>query len=288
MYADTPLFWRNFAELYSLVSPLTESPLSQLPIQFSHANGFGLPCYQHFLSFLAPHPVYGVERFGQGKYQVKHTWAPMTTELIDAIEAHQHVPMAGVGHSLGGVLTLWAAIKRPELFKVAIMIDPPIFSQWKRLGIRLVSALGMAGRVVPPAKKAKRRRRYFPSREEAYQALRQRSLFRDFEEACFMDYINHGLVPEGEGFGLAIPAEEEYKIFSLTPFAIGDTKLKMPSYFLYSESKQVLQDPDLAWLKANLTHTEFIALPGGHMYPMEKPQHMAGLIKELIQQAERR
>ena len=30
----------------------------------------------------------------------------------------------GVGHSLGGVLTLYAAIRRPDLFRALVFIDP--------------------------------------------------------------------------------------------------------------------------------------------------------------------
>ena len=36
-------------------------------IQFSHANGFGLKTYTHFLSFLEPYEVKGVELIGHDK-----------------------------------------------------------------------------------------------------------------------------------------------------------------------------------------------------------------------------
>lgn len=253
-------------------------------IQFSHSNGFSAQTYRYFFEQLAPYRVEAVNRFGHGEYRVGQDWHPLADELLADIRRHGNTPVVGVGHSLGGVLTLWAAVRHPELFSKVILIDPPIFGLQKRIPIWIASLFGLAGKVVPPARKAKRRRRYFSSKQEATETLRGRSLFRNFHPECFQDYIEHGLVAQGNGVGLAFSAEIEYDIFCKTPCFIGDTVLPMPSYFVYSAHKEVLQDADLAWLKKNFTRTKLIEFDGGHMFPMEQPAEAAQLIRSLIEE----
>ncbi|MDW7693205.1 alpha/beta hydrolase [Flammeovirgaceae bacterium SG7u.111] len=252
------------------------------PIQFSHSNGFPASSYQHFFKLLAPYPVTAVERFGMGKYQIKNDWKPLVAELIDDIESKHSKPVIGVGHSLGGVLTAWAAIERPDLFAKIIFIDPPLFRPFKRFVMRSASLMGITDKVVPPARSTKKRRSVFESKEQAYELWKHKKLFKNFDDQCFQDYVEYGLSPSAKGVELIIPPNLEYKIFTLTPAIIGSADFSMPSYFLYSGKLKTVEAKDLAWLKKKFKKTQFMPYDGGHMYPMEEPEKAAGLIKGLI------
>lgn len=256
-----------------------------IPIQFSHATGFPAGSYTYFFEQLKPHPISFVPVFGMGDYKPGKSWKALLPELIADIEAKHTEPIIGIGHSFGAVLTFWAAMERPDLFKKIILIDPPFMSRKRRIFIAITSFLGISDKIVPIARNAKRRRADFPSLEEARSIWRPKFLFRTFHPQCFEDYIQHGLVPHEDGFTLRIPPALESRFFSTTPFRIGPTNLKMPSYYLFPKKGGILNEEGLPEHQKKFSNTTFIPIdPGGHMFPLEYPHETADLIKKLIQE----
>jgi pimeloyl-ACP methyl ester carboxylesterase len=251
-------------------------------IQFSHANGFGLKTYTHFLSFLKPYEVKGVELIGHGQYSVVPNWKPVAKELIEHIEKNNTAPVIGIGHSLGGAVTLYAAQERPDLFKQVIFLDPPLFGGWKRKGMMLMKFLGQLDKVGPSGL-AKKRREFFPTKEEAFKYFSSKKFFDPFDRECFKNYVEFGLKPSKEhGFELAFSKETEYQVFRELPFIKKEMGLKIPSHFIYSNQHKVLSPKDIQWLKPALVDTQFIEFDGGHLFPLEQPNKTAQLIKSLI------
>ncbi|MDX2249642.1 MAG: alpha/beta hydrolase [Bacteroidia bacterium] len=253
-------------------------------IQFSHANGFPAKTYEKFFRFLHPHTVTHVDVLGIGKYRPGKTWRPIVPELIRDIETRHSRPVWGVGHSFGGVLTLWAAVDRPDLFEGIILLDPPIFTPSIRLGMALVSALGLSHRLVPIARNALRRRDKFESREHAYQYWKSRPFFQDFDPEAFDAYTHHGLkLGENGGVELAIPRALESHLFATTPARIGNTRPKVPSFYVYA-TQGVTPDNMIRKHKRLFPLTQFVPIEGKHMFPLEQPENTANLIKKIIEE----
>ena len=89
-------------------------------IVFSHANGFPAGTYrklfQHWRD--AGYAVHAVEKYGHDpRFPVTSNWPYLRNELIELIERVGTEPVYLVGHSLGGYLSLLAALKRPELVR---------------------------------------------------------------------------------------------------------------------------------------------------------------------------
>lgn len=251
-------------------------------IQFSHANGFGLKTYTHFLSFLEPYEVKGVELIGHDKYTVAPNWKPLAQELIKYIENNHDMPVIGIGHSLGGAVTLYAAEERPDLFKQVIFLDPPLFGGWKRRGMKIMKFFGQLDKIGPSGL-AKKRREYFPTQQAAFDYFSSKKFFAPFDKKCFENYVEFGLKPNKEhGFELAFSKEIEYQVFRELPDLKRNTTLKMPSHFIYSNQYKVLDPKDIQWLKSNLNQTDFRPFDGGHLFPLEQPEETAELIKSLI------
>jgi len=242
-------------------------------IQFSHANGFSAKTYETFLAYFKPeYEISYVDKFGHGEFQIDQNWEPMVRHLILDIEAKNIAPVIGMGHSLGGILTFLAAQRRPGLFSQIVIMDPPMFSVLKRRAIGLAQWLNVAHKAIPPAKKALRRRRQFESKEQAYEYLRNKRLFRNFDERCFQDYINYGIVESGGQFSLDFSADIESRIFLTLPSRFS-WKLEVPSYMIYSGKYEVLSPSEIRILKRKLKKTQFIEVPnGGHMFPLELPE----------------
>lgn len=253
-----------------------------IPIHFAHSNGFPASTYSHFFKYLAPHPISFVECLGHGEFRVKTNWRPLGDEIITAIETQADEPVIGLGHSLGAVSIFFAAQKRPDLFKKIIMMDPPITKPLKRLLFVVARSTGLISLIPSPALKAKKRKRNFRSKEEAYTYWRKKKLFQPFKEECFKDYVEHGLKPEGDRFTLTFSADLEYKFFCTAPGRLGKTRIEIPSFFIYSSSHQVLQPADIEANKRVFDNTTFIPADGGHMFPLEKPEDTATIIKSII------
>ena len=147
-------------------------------IHFAHANGVPSKVYQKLFDQLKDqYDIIYVAEIGTDKrYPITHGWAYLVDQIIDSIvQQAQGRKVIGLGHSLGSVLTLMAAYRRPELFSQVIMLDPPliigkasfVFHLAKIFKPKLVDKITPAGLSV-------RRRDHWESREQAAELLGSR------------------------------------------------------------------------------------------------------------------
>jgi pimeloyl-ACP methyl ester carboxylesterase len=104
-------------------------------------------------------------------------WSQLGDDLLDLLGSLADQPVVGIGHSFGGVATLYAALKRPERFSRLILIDPTLLPPRYLLPIRLVRLLGRDHQL-PLVQGALRRRREWESPEAAFESFRKKALFR--------------------------------------------------------------------------------------------------------------
>ncbi|MGB1207157.1 MAG: alpha/beta hydrolase [Chitinophagales bacterium] len=253
-------------------------------LYFAHANGFSAKTYAYLFELLEPHKVTYIENIGHGDYEINQNWTNLANELIADIESKHQQAVVGVGHSLGAVITLFAALKRPDLFSQIIILDPPILRPIVRLGIYVGGLLNLTDRYFVPAKKAKHRKQHFENREEAYQYFKSKALFLPFEERSLRDYVKYGLkkCENSEKLTLTFEAEKEYQVFCTTPYRLPKGDLKIPATLVYSPKKEVLQPKDVAFLSKKFKWQNIIAFDGVHLFPMQKPQETADLIKKIV------
>ena len=93
-------------------------------IHFAHANGIPSPVYTPLLADLQrDHDVVTLPEIGTDpRYPVTNHWPRLVDQLIDSVASQSGgEPVIGLGHSLGSLLTLMAAYRRPELFRQVIM-----------------------------------------------------------------------------------------------------------------------------------------------------------------------
>ena len=120
-------------------------------IFFAHANGFPSATYGKLFAALAPqYQVAHLELHGHDpRFPVDDNWHNLVDELIHHLE-QQPAPVWGVGHSLGGVLHLHAALRCPELYRGVVMLDSPVLTradQWVILaGLVALLSLPLAAR----------------------------------------------------------------------------------------------------------------------------------------------
>ena len=255
-------------------------------IFFAHANGFPTPCYEPFLNALQSQgfALDAIEKIGLNpKYPITNDWPHLTEELRVEITSRHNEPVIGIGHSLGGLLSYLVARKQPTIYSHLILLDPPVINGWQNIIWWLAKRLGISDRITP-AGASKNRRTHFANYQAAYDNLRPKSLFRNFPEASFKAYLDHGLKPDGEdGLTLVIDLETELALFRTASDDLWRyrEKLAMPGLYLTAEDSEFAQRPFAQRLSVS-AGMDYKVLKGGHLFPQERPEETAKIIGDWV------
>jgi pimeloyl-ACP methyl ester carboxylesterase len=255
-------------------------------LQFSHANGFPAPCYAAMLAGLGGrYRIRAIEAIGTDpRYPPTEGWTLLVEQLIDALERDgAGEPVFGVGHSLGGYLTLLAAARRPELFRAIVLLDSPIIGSIKGRLLGATKRYGIVDRVTP-AGATRDRRSEWPSREEAKAHFATRRLFRHFSAECLDDYARHALVGSAARFRLRIDPAIESQIYRTIPHDMHRALrgLSVPAGFVGGSDSDVLRRVGMGTMRGPRFAKRRV--PGGHLFPFEHPHEAAAAIEALLRE----
>lgn len=246
-------------------------------IHFTHGNGFPSRCYSQLFKALESHYDYCyVEKIGHNpNFPVTENWDYLVDEVIDSVKRQADRPVIAVGHSLGGVLSLLAAVKEPSLFKAVIMIDAPLLGRMKSNMVRLAKILGFID-YVTPANRSRGRLQHWSNKEQLMNYLKTRPLFKTFTHACLQDYIDFGLKKVGDDYHLVFDNHIEYLIFRTIPHDLHrySGQLKVPAALIYGSQSSVVDRFDVRYMKQHY-HMHCFKMKGTHMLPMEVPERVA-------------
>ena len=253
-------------------------------VHFVHGNGFPSPCYQQLFMHLNQNvDCCYIDKVGHTEeFPVTDNWNELVDEVIYSIKTQSSRPVIGVGHSLGGVLSLIAAILEPDLFKQVILLDSPLIGRIKSNVIRFSKAVGMIDRLTP-AFRTKNRAKHWSSREQVLSYLKSRDLFKTFTDLCLNDYIDYGMQYTKEGYSLRFDPSIEYQIYRTIPHIMAkyEGKLTVPTVLIYGDKSNIVDRLDLSYMKKKY-HINCVEIKGTHMFPMEDPKTTAKLIMDVI------
>jgi pimeloyl-ACP methyl ester carboxylesterase len=255
-------------------------------IHFAHANGFPSDCYHMMFNELrVAYDVNYVSMVGHSDdYPISENWSHLVDELIESVMYHRQSPVVGVGHSLGGVLTLLAASKRPDLFKQVILLDAPVFGFSKSMTIRLIKGLGLI-HLATPSKRSAKRKAIWNNLEEAKAYFLKKPLYQSFHPECLEDYLQHALIQRADKkYQLRFCREKESLIFKTVPHSVyrNIKKLSVPVSLIYSESSHIITAYELRNMKKKFGVITY-ACKGSHLFPLEHPKQTAALIQNAIE-----
>lgn len=258
-------------------------------LHFAHANAYPPGSYRQLLGrlsgrfhVLAIHhrPLwYGISP------EMITDWHVIASDLIQFFDLHGLKNVIGAGHSLGAVTTIMAAMRRPELFRALIIIEPVLFSTALLALLMKAWKSGTADQI-PVVKTALHRRDHWFSRQEAFDHFRPKSVFARLSDEALWDYVTAGLVPCDEGgFRLAYPPTLEARVYALSANDLWDliSGIKQPTLALRgSESTTLVLEAWRLWQQTQ-DAAEFIEIgETGHLLPMEKPLLVADMIERFV------
>jgi pimeloyl-ACP methyl ester carboxylesterase len=262
-------------------------------LHFAHANGFNAFTYRHLLAPLANEvTVIATDFRGHGVTALPavpkalKSWTLYASDLIDVLERLGPAPRILVGHSLGAVISLFAAATRPDLASAVLMIEPVTTTTRMRVLSRLLQPLGVWDAIHPLKRNTLRRRVYWQSKEEAFTAYRGRGAFRSWPEDMLRDYLEAGLVEDKDGkLRLACLPEWEAANYRLGPPPILDAlpRVKCPVTILHGTRASTVFPPILTQIRRKHPRVRLIEVPrASHFLPMEAPELVRGEIRRIV------
>jgi len=255
-------------------------------IHFSHANGFPASTYRTIFAELSDrYEVRAVERYGHDpRFPVTRDWPHLVEQLLDAVEAQYERPVWLVGHSLGGYLSLMAALKKPHWVKGVVMLDAPVIAGWRSSVLRATQWTGLDERLSAAAV-TKNRRTHWASREDVWRHFVEKPAFARWDERMLADYVDHGMVPSAQGgLELAFNREIEYRIYRTLPHTLGartGSGVPVPVGFLAGTRSREVSTVGLDATR-RIAGQYLLWLEGSHLFPMERPLETARALQEVL------
>ena len=258
-------------------------------LHLAHANGFPPGAYRLLVENLASryHVVSLPSRplWPGSRPESAPNWYTMADDLIRGLDALGLTNIVGVGHSMGGNLTLWASISRPDLFRAVVLVDPVILPPAWLWMAQLFRWLGFR-RKLPLVRGALRRRRTWSSRQACYERYRRVPFFADWPDASLRAYVEAGTRERADGqVELAYPPEWEAHIFATVPADIWRAvpKLRAPALVIRGERSDTFRPESQARMERLLPQARYVVIPdAGHLAPMERPAEVGAAIRDFL------
>jgi len=271
------------------VHPLPSNKSPKL-INFAHANGFPSASYKKLFAHLPnEYSVIALEKYAHNSnYPLNDNWENPIREMIDFVEENRsgNEKVVAMGHSFGALVSYMCVCKRPDLFSSLIMLDPPLITGLARYIFRFAKNHKLIDKITPAGITRVRKRKWH--REQDLRAyFTNKKLFKDFDPDCIQDYIEAVMEEKDEHMHLSFDVETEANIFRTIPHNLPTYagKLNVPTTLITGKYTDVcvpvLRKP---FLKANpsIHHIEYEK--GKHMFPLEYPVEVAGLITKILSQ----
>lgn len=253
-------------------------------IHFAHANSFPAKTYKQLFSYLADDfEINYLERHAHNpQFPVTEGWDYLKEELRQEIERRYDEPVIGIGHSLGGILHFLVAVESPQLYKALVLLDAPLVSRLSGAGLKILRRTNLIEKF-PLIRATKYRRSRWHSKEEAFEHFLQKEKFGSFNEVVLRDYVEHGTIENETGVKLFFDPQIEAEIYRTIPhdFSKHRGNLKVPTVYIGGRRSREARLARLGFMRRNFP-IDFYFIEGSHLFPFEKPEATAQLIKSVL------
>jgi pimeloyl-ACP methyl ester carboxylesterase len=263
-----------------------------LPLHFLHANGYPPDCYKPLFELLKTrYHLFGMKLrplWDDSKIEEIKDWHPLSDDLLQFLTTDGLAPTIGVGHSIGGIVTLRAALHDAGKFRALVLLDPVLFVPSYLVMWNFVRALGLGNRVHPKIKGALKRRRDFDDLDKLFQGYRSREVFKYMSDESLRAYIEGITKPKaGDGFELAYSPEWESHIYltGLRDFDLWRElpKLQIPTLIIRGAETDTFSEKAAELVRKKNPKIIIKTLEQAtHILPLEYPQKVYNIIRAFL------
>ncbi len=282
-----------------------------LPLHFLHANGYPPDCYKPLLNLLkTEYHVFGMSLrplWEDAKIEEVKDWTPFSDDLLQFLTttAMSTPPLTssqsssasansviGVGHSIGGTVTLRAALRDPGKFRALVLMDPVLFVPKFMTRWHIIRVLGFGERLHPLIAGAKKRRRTFDDLNTVFKGYRNRKIFRYMSDENLWIYIEGMTKPKSDGgYELVYSPEWEAQIYrtGMHDFDIWRDlpKLEAPTLIIRGAETDTFLEEAAKLVKRKQPKVRIEALPKStHLLPLERPQEVFEIMQSFLKSLE--
>lgn len=256
---------------------------------FLHANSYSAGMYNDFLEPLeAEYQITSPDLpgHGQSSWQGRiDSWEKLADYYIQQLDlSAERAPRIGMGHSIGGILILFIALKRPDIFSKIILLDPVLLPKRILYVFRFMKLLSLS-HTAPIARAALRRRRSFSSPEMALKAYSKKRVFSNWKEGYLEAYIKTCMRTNDDGsVRLACRPELESSIYQSVPVNAWSLpgKTSVPALYIIGSRSDTVNARGVNRLKRKVGADKVKTISGGHLFPFEDPEGTMAIIKEFL------
>jgi pimeloyl-ACP methyl ester carboxylesterase len=259
-------------------------------IHFAHANGFPPKTYTSLIENLTEdHSVVAMDLrplWPNSDYQYFKNWETAADDLIRFLDHKNHKGIIGVGHSFGGIITLIASVKRPDLFNKIVLIEPVVLPSWVYWMTKVLPK-PMLKKVNPIVKKTLVRTTNWSSREKAFEQFRAKKIFSKIADKELWDYVNAAVVPSKTGaFELRFSREWEAQIYMTFSSQWKNVdSVSVPYLTLKGETSDTITPEVWKKWQDRKRHGKLVEFSEyGHLLPLEAPKKTAETIRQFLQE----
>ena len=262
------------------------------PLHFLHANGYPPDCYKPLLELLkTQYHVFGMTLrplWPEAKIEDITDWKSLSDDLLRFLSDREAGPVIGVGHSVGGTVTLRAALRDPKRFCAIILLDPVLFVPPFLVMWNFIRAVGLGKRLHPRITGAMKRRRSFDDLDMVFRGYRTREVFKYMSDEGLRAYIE-GITkrkPDG-GYELTFSPEWESHIYltGLRDFDLWRElpKLELPTLILRGAETDTFLNDAAMLIKQKQPKVKIETLEKStHILPLERPQEVFDIMQSFL------
>lgn len=264
-------------------------------IHLLHANGYPPACYLPLIDLLKnQYHVKGMHLrplWPHSQPKEIGAWQPLTDDFLLFLDEQQNSPVIAIGHSMGAIISLRTALRRPDHFRAQILIDPVLFSPHFIATYNLIKVIGLAYKLHPLIPRALKRRRHFDDLDYLFDLYRRKRVFRYFDDAALRAYVNGIARPAASGgFELAYSPEWEARIYYTSVWRDMDLwwglpSLKVPTLIIRGAETDTFLPPAARRIKRIRPEITIVTLDKStHLVPLEKPQETYETIQAFLKE----
>lgn len=215
-------------------------------------------------------------------------WQKMANSVADAIYQQANVkengPLIGIGHSMGGVLTLFAAVKYPDLFSEIILLDPVLFQTEMIIAQQLMRLTG-AWRRSALVKSVSNRTCTWPSLTAMNDNIASKPFYKTWHPQVISDYCKSSSIAGlDNSVQLSCKPSWEASIFGSYPKGLWRAiyNVNIPVEILIANNSYFFIPKAVkraAKINKNIQWQKF---GNKHCFPMEEPLETAKKLTDVI------
>lgn len=215
-------------------------------------------------------------------------WQKMADTVADAIYQQANVkvdgPLIGIGHSMGGVLTLLAAAKYPDLFSEIILLDPVLFKNEMIVAQQLMRATG-AWRQRALVKSVANRTSRWPDLDSMKENIAEKSFYKTWHPQVIDDYCQYSSTLNSDNsVQLSCSPKWEASIFGSYPKGLWQAvrKIQLPVNILVAKNTYFFIPSAVKRAAKENSQIKWQEFGERHCFPMEQPVETASILTRLI------